>query len=98
MPEKSRSDLIHLQANENAKPALICILAAAILLILYFTIPYGSGGSSQKKALKGFDSTARVPEFSEGAKLFRENCAICHTLNKNSDGPALYGAEFRIPG
>ena len=36
---------------------------------------------------------------SEGGKLFRENCARCHStkLKKESVGPALWGVQDRIP-
>ena len=33
---------------------------------------------------------------SVGAKLFRDNCATCHRLNKDLTGPALAGIENRV--
>lgn len=34
----------------------------------------------------------------DGAKLFKENCATCHKIDKDMTGPKLYEAEKRIPG
>lgn len=34
----------------------------------------------------------------DGAKLFKENCATCHKVDKDMTGPALYKAENRISG
>jgi len=33
----------------------------------------------------------------DGKKLFRQNCASCHKLDKDMTGPALSGVEERVP-
>src|SRR6188768_3611386 len=34
-------------------------------------------------------SATQAQEVVEGRKLFKDNCASCHTLDRNSTGPAL---------
>lgn len=79
----------------------IPIVVAFVLCILFSTScnqPAANSKSRGEAPPIPFDSTVRGPEFAEGEKLYKENCVICHKLDADMTGPALYGAEEHIPG
>jgi mono/diheme cytochrome c family protein len=82
------------------------IISASLILLLYFGViqiinklPATNSEPLETGCVSCND--AAVPVFSEAAQkgkmLFLANCASCHTIFKNSTGPALIDFEKRGP-
>ncbi len=77
--------------------AVILILVTGTFLVSYFSLPYEQTpetNSRQEVWLCGNALTSN----SQGSKLFKQNCAVCHTVtDQKLTGPGLAGIADRLP-
>ena|SRR6218665_1915857 len=106
---EQEQEIIHRQSRTIAVMFVIILLLIAMLLFLTLC---RSGGSyiSQEPVFCGTDAleSSKVEKFSKkaglsgdfdrGKKLFRRNCAVCHSLTDQAIvGPGLKGIFYRVP-
>lgn len=63
--------------------------------------PGAADAAAEEDTTAGADATATAGsggDAANGGKLFDAKCKSCHTVLKNSTGPALAGVEDRVPG
>jgi cytochrome c2 len=100
-PADKKDKLIASLAMVVISLTLVIFLLIILLLISYFYQPY----TSRNEPTQGLCGNALVwnshvdePLYGEGEKLFKQNCAVCHSLGSNYiTGPGLSGILNRVP-
>jgi mono/diheme cytochrome c family protein len=77
------------------------MILVGLLACLYFVgklFNNGSQGNKVVSEIKITDTNGKMgKEFADGKILFRNNCAACHNLSGDIDGPRLDNIELRWP-
>lgn len=86
---------------------LAIVFIVVIVVLASFTMTLFSGIGQQTSAVAttsgggtsggGAATAAFTPEQEKGQQVFKQNCASCHSLDRDLSGPALAGVTGRGP-
>jgi mono/diheme cytochrome c family protein len=90
--------------NQIKYPIYACLMILVCVLVFDFFYKLSSTNIRNETTVYQQKSESNFPKpdvikgpYSKGYKVFSENCATCHQLDKVVTGPALRGVEDRGP-